>query len=76
MLFHTRYDQRARIPAIEVAMRRAGLDGTFVRRCCAVAAVDQGVFDLLDLWRHDVADRPDIELDLHAALHDYEKAYR
>lgn len=55
-LFPTTAEQRLRLPVLVVDMLSAGLDRDLVTRWSELARVDQGVFELFELWAESEAD--------------------
>jgi DNA-binding phage protein len=74
--FGTTPDQVLELAAIVVDMHNAGVDKGFIAAAHALAQVDQGVFDLMALWRDTVgpAERDEIVADIQDAISDYEDA--
>lgn len=74
--FGTTPDQLLELPAIVAALRAAGLDEAFVAAAEALGRIDQGVFDLLALWRDvaDAAEKDEIVADVWESICDHEDA--
>ncbi|MEJ0062951.1 MAG: hypothetical protein WDO70_07065 [Alphaproteobacteria bacterium] len=51
ILFQTTPEQRVQIPPIALELRRSGQAASFVESVMEVAGGDQGVFDMLSLWK-------------------------
>jgi hypothetical protein len=66
MRFRTTAEQRAKVASIAATMVGAGLDAEWVGRAAEIARIDQGVFELLEIW-----DRPGVMSDLRASVHDW-----
>lgn len=74
--FLTTDEQRVQLARIVVAMSDAGLPAAFVRHCDDLARVDQGAFELMELWYEDDDDeqgRDEILADLQEMLDDEEE---
>jgi DNA-binding phage protein len=74
--FGTTPDQVLELAGIVVAMQAAGVDKAFIAAAHELARVDQGVFDLMALWRDasDDAERDEIVADIQESISDYEDA--
>lgn len=74
--FRTTPDQVIELAAIVVAMQSAGVDKAFIVAAHDLARVDQGVFDLMALWRDttDPVERDEIVADIQESISDYEDA--
>jgi hypothetical protein len=61
---------------IVVAMERGAVDRTFIAAAWELACSDQGVFDLMALWRDtpDPKERAEIVADIQESISDYEDA--
>lgn len=75
MPFKTTPEQRLKLAQIVVEMQKGKLDPSFIDNTSELARVDQGVFDLVDLWHHaKAADRAEILADIQDSLDDYADA--
>lgn len=74
--FGTTPDQLLELHAIVVELGAAGLEESFIVAADELARIDQGVFDLLALWRdtRESAERDELVADLWESLADYEDA--
>jgi DNA-binding phage protein len=74
--FRTTPDQVIELAAIVLAMEEAAIDRGFIAAASELARFDQGVFDLLALWRDtaDANERAEIVADIQESLSDYEDA--
>jgi hypothetical protein len=74
--FGTTPDQLLELGAIVLELRAAGFAESFVTAADELARIDQGVFDLLALWRdaRDAAERDEIIGEVWESLADYEEA--
>lgn len=78
--FQTTADQRLLLARFTVAMQQAKLEPTFIDQASELARLDQGVFDLIQLW-HDCpakneAERAEIVADIQESIDDYADAPR
>lgn len=69
--FRTTPEQAERLPAIVASMTAAGVPTRFTARLADLAAVDQGVYELMEMWLFYENDRYEIIVDLRKALDDY-----
>ncbi len=75
MPFKTTPEQRLKLAQIVVEMQKAKLDPSFIDNTAELARLDQGVFDLVDLWHQaKTADRAEILADIQESLDDYADA--
>jgi len=74
--FGTTPDQLLELPSIVVELRAAGFAESFIVAVDALARIDQGVFDLLALWRdtRESTVRDELIADVWESLADYEDA--
>lgn len=74
--FGTTPDQVLELAGIVVAMQAAGVEKSFIAAAHELARIDQGVFDLMALWRDtsDAAEREEIIADIQESISDYEDA--
>jgi hypothetical protein len=73
--FKTTPEQRLKLAQIVVEMQKAKLDTAFIDSASELARVDQGVFDLVELWHQTkAADRAEILADIQESLDDYADA--
>lgn len=76
--FKTTAEQVLKLAAAVVEMEKAGLAPDFIVEIHDLARVDQGVYDLVALWRdaQSVEERDEIVADLQESLDDYGDAPR
>lgn len=67
--FPTTDDQVAKVSSIAEAMKKAGLDHDLIADASRVARIDQGVYDLLALWR-EAEGHPNLQKQVVAILDD------
>jgi Helix-turn-helix len=74
--FRTTPDQVIAMAAIVTMLSQAGVDTTFIAAAAELAREDQGVFDLMALWRDtsDPTERDEILADIQESISDYEDA--
>lgn len=74
--FKTTPDQVMKLASIMVEMQNAGLDQQLIVDASELARTDQGVYDLMALWRDtsDAAERDEIVADLQESIDDYQEA--
>lgn len=75
--FRTTPEQVLRLAAIMLEMERAGIDRSFIVEAEELARMDQGVFDLMELWSEAAADpseRDEVIASLQESLDDYRDA--
>jgi hypothetical protein len=74
--FGTTPDQLLELPALVSELRAAALDESFIVAAEELARIDQGVFDLVALWREitDAAERDEIIADVWDSICDHEDA--
>lgn len=74
--FRTTTDQVIELAGIVVAMEGEALPRVFIAAAYELARTDQGVFDLMALWRDatDSKERAEIVADLQDSLSDYDDA--
>lgn len=72
--FKTTPEQVVALASIVVAMKNAGLGEEFIVAAFELAGTDQGVFDLMALWRdaEDDEERDEIVADIQESLDDYQ----
>ena len=64
-----------KLAQIVVEMQKARLDPSFIDCVAELARLDQGVFDLMALWREaEAGERAEILADLQESLDDYAHA--
>ena len=78
-LFRTTDEQFVEASAVFVAMRESGLAVSFIRPVGELARHDQGIFELVMLWRDahasgDIEERDAVVVDLQAHLDEAEEA--
>ncbi len=76
-LFRTTPEQKLQLASIVVEMMAAGLERDFIVQASELARVDQGVYDLMELWRDaagDAAERAEVIADLQESIDDYADA--
>jgi hypothetical protein len=71
--FKTTHDQILKLGPIIKEMERMGLDSELITEATKLASKDQGIYDLLDLWRHtaDYFERDQIIVDVEKSIDDY-----
>ena len=71
--FKTTHDQVLKLGPIIKEMERMGLDNELIKESTKLACIDQGIYDLLDLWRHtaDYFERDQIIVDVEKSINDY-----
>jgi DNA-binding phage protein len=75
MPFRTTPEQRLKLAQIVVEMQKAKLDPAFIDSASELARLDQGVFDLVELWQEaKAADKMEILADIQDSLDDYADA--
>jgi len=72
LLFQTTPEQLLCLPDIVTAMNQSGLDQRFVTACEDLAKLDQGAYELMELWldAEFPQDRDEIVKDLREILRD------
>jgi hypothetical protein len=74
--FKTTPDQVMTLAAIMVEMKAAGLEQQFIVEASELGRTDQGVYDLMALWRdtNDPSERDEIVADIQDSIDDYREA--
>lgn len=71
--FCTTEEQIARLESLILTMKDACLAHSFITRVGELARVDQGIFDLVELWcSADAMNRVSILADLQNSINDYD----
>ena len=75
-LFRTTSKQVMKLASIMVEMDRAGIDRDFIVEASELARQDQGVYELMSLWRESTAkaERDEIVGDIQDSIDDYRDA--
>jgi len=76
MPFRTTPEQVLSLAGIVVAMQKAKVDPTFIVQAQEVARHDQGIFDLMEMWRgaKNHAERDEVLADIQESVEDYAEA--
>ena len=74
--FKTTTEQVMKLASIMVEMEGAGLDRQFIVAASELARTDQGLYDLMALWKNtaDTKERDDILADIQESIDDYQDA--
>jgi hypothetical protein len=73
--FPTTSEQKLKLAAYVVEMVKAGLDHRFIVSASELARVDQGIYDLFELWsqsEHDASEREQIIADIQDLLEEHQ----
>ena len=75
MLFKTTSDQVLNLYTMSLEMKDHGIDQSFIDEIIRLAAFDQGIYDLVEMWyfSHSVSERELIMHDIESCVSDYLK---
>lgn len=78
MMFKTTPEQQSRLFEIADQMEKVGLECLFIFKAFMLAAIDQGVYDLMVLWfeEKDLIERQEIINDIQKSIDDYAYVWR